>query len=487
MRLNITAAIHLFSDAQLEHLLQNALTVLRQTPFRVQGTDEFCDHLRAYGCQVDSEQVRFPQAVIDKVMARCAEAKRAALEALRAQGGKPEQPGTKVSMFTHGQALHICDLETNQLRPATELDLATWCHAADSLDIPTRAHPTFIPTDVPVSAADFHAFATIILNSRQPHRVSVYSARMLPFFIEAATIATGSLDAVKRDPVFATKAWVTSPFMIDRENIDIGMEARRRLGTPITFGHMPVAAASTPVSVAGALVQNTAESLALSAMRLAIDNLPQGITGSAAVMDMKHGFPRQLGPDMFLHSLAGQEMNDYLYHGYSTVRGFGYTGTGAATVSTQSVCEKALGVAFGAATGARDFGIGCLAFSDVGSPVHLILDRELVGFVEHLLRDVSIDDEHIGLNNIIETVPTGGRYMENLHTAQFFREECWLPSLIDYRAFMAWASNPSDMIADARKKARNLFSGATNHCPLSDDQQRAIRKLMQDADAAARG
>lgn len=181
-------------------------------------------------------------------------------------------------------------------------------------------------------------------------------------------------------------------------------------------------------------------------------------------------------------------MSDYLYRGSRSARRpalFGYLGAGAATVSIQSVCEKAFGLAFAAATGARDFGIGCLAFSDVGSPVQLVIDRELVGIVEHLLRDVNIDEDHLGVDTILQTVPQGGRYVETDHTAQFFREECWLPGLLDYRAFMAWASHPADMIADARGKARKLYAAATNHSPLSDAQQRDIRRLMTEPDAVA--
>jgi trimethylamine:corrinoid methyltransferase-like protein len=108
-------------------------------------------------------------------------------------------------------------------RPA--FDNRAIIEAADALGIESRAHPTFIPADAPVASADFHAFATIILNSRRPWRVSVYGAKMLPFFIEACRIAKGSLDAVKQDPVFAAKAWVTSPFMLDRENIEVAMDA----------------------------------------------------------------------------------------------------------------------------------------------------------------------------------------------------------------------------------------------------------------------
>jgi len=469
-------------------MLQKALVVLRQTRFRVQGTDEFFDCLTSYGCTVDGELVRFPEPVIDRVMARCAEERRTWRARRRGGDGVQDPAASHITLFTHGQALHICDLETNRLRSATEEDLARWCHVVDAMGIQSRSHPTFIPTDVPVETADLHAFVTIALNSGRPHPVSVYGARMLPFLIEACRIVKRSLEAVREDPGFFTKAWVTSPFMLDRENLEIGMEARRHLGVPLTFGHMPVAGASAPVTVAGALVQSTAESLALSAMRLAVEDLPQPVAGAQAVTDMRQGCSRQIGPDMILHRLAGQEMDDYLYRGevVSGSRGWGWCGAGAATASVQSVCEKALGVAFGAATGARSFGVGCLAFSDVGSPVHLVIDSELVQFFRDLFRDVSMDDEHIGLDTILETGSEGGKYLQTLHTAQFFREASWLPALFDFRAFMAWAGDPGDMIARAQEQARELYARAENQCPLTDGQKSALRRLTKEADGSVR-
>lgn len=482
MNLSVNPSTRLFDEARLRHVLVKALELLGKVVFRVQATDEFADYLRAYGCGVDGESVTFPQSVIDKVMARCEDERRRA--ETTAADGPPTGPPS-VSVFTHGQALHICDLEDNRLRSATEADLARWCHVVDAMGIPSRSHPTFIPTDVPVGAADLHAFVTILLNSRRPHTVSVYSAKTLVFFIEACKVAKGSEDAVRKNPVFVTKAWVTSPFMLDRENIDLAMEARRLLGVPLTFGHMPVAGASTPITVAGALVQNTAESLAMSAMRLAVDDLPQPIAGSQALMDMTHGFPRQIGPDMFLHRLAGREMHDYLYTGRQTRHtGWGWCGAGAATVSVQSVCEKALGYGMAMAGGARSLGVGCLAFSDVGSPVQLVIDCELAEFAAGLYREVTVDEAHIGMDTMEATIPAGGKYLESMHTAEFFREEAWLPSLFDYRAFMSWAAHPVDMIAKATEVARGFYDSAENQCPLSEEQRRQLCDIMQAADRA---
>jgi trimethylamine--corrinoid protein Co-methyltransferase len=482
VNLQFRSQARLFDDATLQRLLDQALIVLREVPFRVQGTDEFFDYLTVFGCQVDGECVRCPQPVIDQVLERCVTMREAALAARPPEG--QWLPTAPFSIFTHGQALHICDLETNQLRPACEGDLASWCHLVDALGITRREHPTFIPTDVPLTTSDLHAFVTIALNSRKPHRVSVYSAQTLPYFIEAAQVVLGSLEAVRAAPPFATKAWVTSPFSLDRENLTLAMDARRLLGTRLTFGHMPVAGASTPVSVAGALVQNTAESLALSAMSLAVDGVPHGITGSSAVTDMRRGFSRQLGPDWTLHMLAGAEMHDFLYRGYQTPHACGWYSAGAGTVSVQSVCEKALGYAMAVATGSRSLGVGCLAFSDVGSPVQLLLDLELVGHFEGMFREVCTDDAHVGLPTILEVAGSGGRYLGTDHTAALFREECWLPSLFAYQPFLVWGHNPPDMIAAARQRATQLTRTAQNQCPLDDSQRTALQEIVRRADAA---
>jgi len=475
MKLNMRMEQRLFPESQLQTLLKDALTVWRQSAFRIHGTDEWFDYLRSYGCHVDGELVRFPNVVVDKVMARAGEEKR------RRQAETPgPEPATELRLYTHGQALHICDLESNRIRPALEADLTAWCHAVDRLGDVERSHPTFIPTDAPLQSADLHAFATIALHSRRPHRVSVYSARMLPFFIETCRIVKGTLEKVRQEPVFATKCWVNSPFMITRESLEVAMAVRRQLGVPITFGQMPVAGGAGPITVAGSLVQNTAESLALCAMRLAIDDRIHEIEPTSAFIDMRDACQRQNGPDLFLHRVAGADMNRYIFGGSATA--LMPSSVSAPVVSPQSVFEKALYAGFNFACGNRDFGLGSLSASDVGSPVQLMIDYELAGYFRHLLRDVSGDAAHIGLATMLTTIPQGARFMENEHTARFFREECWFSALVDHRAPLAWANNPSDLIVRARERARDWFGASENQCPLSESQRRDILAVVAEAD-----
>ena len=489
MKLKMRMEMELLNEQQLRHALEQAIVVWEKMPFRVQGTDEYFDYLTAYGCRIDGEMVRFPKPVIDKVLARHEEEKRRII----AEQASTELPwsGTDLKIFTHGQGLHICDLETNQLRPCTESDLISWSHAVDRFGDVERDHPTFIPQDAPLGSQDLHAFATIALNSRKLHCVSVFSARMLPFFIEISKAVLGSLftefkNAREAGKIFRTMCWINSPFMITRENIDIAMAARRLLGNPIIFGHMPVAAGSSPVTVMGSLVQNTAESLALSAMSLAIDGRIHGIQGTTAMIDMRDICQRTVGPDLFLHRVAAVQMNSYLLGYHPNFAGTWMNRATAQSVSAQSLYEKAMNLSFSFAFGIRNLHIGQLGTSDVGSPVQLLLDYEIIQLYRHMLREVNTDDEHVGLETILATAPRGAYFMETEHTAQFFREECFFPAFVDHRAPLAWAQNPTDMIAKARQKARDWFATAKNQCPLSEEQKREIRTIVAEADKAVR-
>ena len=458
-------------------MARESAELVSKIPFRIQGTDEFFDLVSAFGCQVDGEHVRFPRSVIDQVLDRMEKERNISTKSHKAIDNSITDPG--VEMYTHGQAFHICDIKTNKIRPATKNDLESWCRLVDSMGITKRSHPTFIPSDVPRRSASLHAYVTIALNSTIPHRVSVYTKEMLPFFVEAGRIA--SIEAESPNPVYATKCWVNSPFMITRENIEIAMEARRLLGREIEFGVMPVAGASTPITVSGALVQNTAEAIALSALRLAIDDLLHPLATTSTILDMGDASHRQSGPDLFIHSVAATDMQRYLT-GVSNPP-FYFTGVSAPTVSPQSLYEKGLAAGHATALGMRSLGVGCLSYSDVGSPVQLTLDVAMGRQLGELFRPISWDAEHRGIDTIESVAPTGARYLEADQTLRFFREESWLQDLVDHRPPLAWANSPSDMIDRARENTIDLETKAENRSPLDQTARSTLTKILDEADA----
>ncbi len=182
--------------ADMRQIYDAAIRVVRRVPLKCQATDEFYGYLRDFGCEVNGELVRFPAAVVDKAVGLIEEQRDRNLAATGAaepdreekpaasvdwggQGTKPAeaQPPRTLSYSASGQAPYCCDVETGKLRLATVRDLADLSRVIDAIPNLGRAHPTFIPQDVPRATAELHAYATILLNASRSHTVSVYSAR----------------------------------------------------------------------------------------------------------------------------------------------------------------------------------------------------------------------------------------------------------------------------------------------------------------------
>ena len=474
------------SDDELEQITQAAVRVARQVPLRIGGasaggregnyTDQVLAALREHGCEtVGNERVLFPDAVIDDLMERIARHKAAA-------STDPYIPPDTLSYSASGQALWCCDISDDSIRPATVQDQADLSRVVDAIEGLGRAHPTFLPQDVPVSAVDVNAFATIILNSSQPYRVSVYNADHLPHFIELDTLARGGdREAVLKNPTFAAKCWFNSPFMITGENIDIGMKARELMGKPFEVSTMPVAGAATPVTLAGCLVQATAEVLQCNVLSLAVDGRLMGWAAGPLVIDPRTGSHTQSGPAVLLLLLGARQVSRHLFGGGLVAPG-GPT-TAAKVPGAQSMMEKSLQTCWAIMGGTRSFGsLATLAVADIGSIVQLMLDLEMMKHFERLLRGITVDADTLAEQVIIEVAPRGAYFVGEEHTAHHFRTELWLPELVDAQVPMAWVQNPKTMLESARAKALRLVETAENKCPLTDEQRRQVAEIVADAE-----
>ncbi len=290
---------------------------------------------------------------------------------------------------------------------------------------------------------------------------------------------------MRESPVFNTLCYVNSPFAITREAIEIGMGARELLGLPFRLSAMPVMGSATPVTIVGALAQNTAECLACNVVTLALDDRVSGWTETPVGLDMRAGASTVNGPDVQLLRPATRQMAAHVFGGEYT--GMGSLNTSAKAPGAQAVLDKGMDAMWGFCTGLRSFAsLGILATSDAASVTQLMLDLEIVDHFRRLARGVACDEERLAEELIREVAPRGAYFLEQEHTARHFREELWLPELLDRRTPMAWAADPTTMLDGARAKARRVMAEAENRCPLSDEQRRQVMAIVAEADAAPR-
>lgn len=474
-----TSCPRTLDDDELDRICQAAVRIARRVPLRVSGhgryVEELLSALRNFGCRIeDGERIVFTDEVIDRTM----------LAIARHKAAVPREfppPPARLSYSASGQGLWCCDMEDDSIRPATTQDLADLSRVVDAIPGLGRSHPTFLPQDVPIGLVSVHAFATIILNSSVPYRVSVYNADLLPHFIELDTIARGGdRAAVLRSPTFAAKAWLNTPFMLTGENIDIGMRARELMGCPLTISTMPLAGAATPVSLAGCLAQSAAEVIQCNAVSLALDNHLMGWTAGPLAIDPRTGAHTQSGPAVELLLLGARQVASHMFGGPVTSSG-GPT-TAAKVPGAQSMMEKSLQTSWAIMGGVRSFGsLATLAVADVGSIVQLMLDLEMMAHFQRLLEGIEVTPETLAEEVIAQVAPRGAYFLNHDHTAQHFRRELWLPELVDSQVPMAWVQDPVTMVDRARAKARRLVATAENQCPLSDEQRRQVEEVVADA------
>jgi len=150
--------------------------------------------------------------------------------------------------------------------------------------------------------------------------------------------------------------------------------------------------------------------------------------------------------------------------------------------NAQAGFEKALStflpVLFGAV------GIGTLGQVNVAgitfSPVQLVIDNEIVGYIRRILRGFDVNEKTLALDVIREVGP-GGNFLSHPHTAANFRKEFYLSDLVERLPYSAWELEEFKGIeARAAEKARKILAEHDPH-PLTKDQEREIDSIVSES------
>lgn len=468
--MKLESQVETLSLREIHSIVDSARDILENVGLKV-CNHEVVSRLRERGCLVKGSLVRFPGAVIEETLD---ETRRFTYSNQRrvSEG--------ELRFYATGQALLTCDVESNRIRPTTVNDQAEISRLIDGIPGLQRAHPTFIPQDVPVMTRDIHTLATIALNSRDPGAITpIFSAQAVNYMIEIGTVIRGSLEELKKRPCFEFSCYFTSPFQICRENLDIALELNKH-GLPFDFCTMPIAGATSPVTLAGTLVTETAECIGATII-MSVLNGERGLEPRAVplILDFKIGAPSESSPESILLNLATLQIMTYLF-------GIKERRLGAQVSSKlpdfQSALERVGQIMCGIMAGCRSFGsLGTLANADVGSMVQLVLDVESINASRRLIKGIDVNENSLAVD-LVKRVGIGGNYLDKDHTRRYFREEMWFPELMDRRFAGAWVREPKTMVDYAREKVHNLLDKAENLSPLDAYQTREIERIVKKAD-----
>ncbi len=217
-----------------------------------------------------------------------------------------------------------------------------------------------------------------------------------------------------------------------------------RSGIPAQLVSMPLTGATSPVTLAAAVVQHTAESLSgIVIHQLAQAGAPIVWGGSPAAFDMREGTTPMGAAETWLidagYVQVGKSLNlpTHVYMGMSDSK----------LVDAQCGLESMGGALSAALMGANMVsGAGMLDFETCLSFEKLVIDAEIIGLSKRLVGGIEPREDPIALT-VMRSMGHRSDYLASPHTRKWFRKELYIPSeVIDRGSYDAWQQKGSQSV-----------------------------------------
>ena len=254
--------------------------------------------------------------------------------------------------------------------------------------------------------------------------------------VQLAERVAGGADALRERPFVSFITLIISPYKIDDEYGEMTCHLAER-GLPVVVPTEPICGTTSPITLAGNVLTHTAETLAGIALVQCVRKGAPGICGSVGSITNLRTMDHLGGPieRAMINAAVAQMAQHFELPLYST----GGT-TDAKAMDLQAAYESAMSSLLVAMSGANYIhDIAGLMESDLTvSYEKLVVDNEILGMCQRVLRGIEVDDETLGVEMITSKGP-GQDYLTEEHTIRHMRGEFYEPALAnrDKRESMA--------------------------------------------------
>ena len=243
---------HLFTEAEIERIYQGAMRILRNSGFRIQHS-LILERLEKRGAKVDpTDQVFWPTREMIADLEACA---RHHAEA-PVRTSLLRRPTALGNVITYNGTLYY-DWTEGAQRAAKLQDVETMLKVCHMLPEVTDFGPTITAQDVPPPIEPMVSFALGIKTTDKPvHRVELVLPEQLPYLEDLDSITQG------REVRYNYDGCAINNFTVDSRAMGCLVATWQRNGlAQWEVYSCPVAGATAPVTLPGAVVVGVAETL----------------------------------------------------------------------------------------------------------------------------------------------------------------------------------------------------------------------------------
>ena len=459
---------NLLTQEQVEKIHDASLEILEETGLKVRY-EPARELFKKHGCKVEEERVKFPRAVVENYRKLVPSS-----FTFHARDPKFDKtiPQDSPVIVTASSAPDIIDPLTGQERRAESKDIARIAHLINELPGYDIFSISTLADDAPADQFTISRLYPSIKYCLKPIRVTTTDMKDTRNVMEMAYMVAGGEEAYKKHP-FLTHHYcpVVSPLTMDNLSTENVMFFAQQ-GLPVYPTIVPNAGLTSPMSMAGTLVQGNAEFLsALLLMQMTREGTPTIYATLGTVADMRSGAYTSGAIECGMLHMAFAQLARF----YNVPAG-GYVGlTNAKLNDAQSGYETGMSGIAGLLGGMDMFNIGglidALKTFDFGKAV---IDDEIAQMMKRMKRGVSFSDDDLGISLIKEIGP-GGSFITAKHTTSRMKTEAVMTKIADRDARSIWEKKgATDTYAKAMAKAKDLMT--KNTAPLiSPEVDSALR------------
>ncbi len=468
-------SFRLISKDSVEEIHEGSLAILEKTGVNVKG-DEAVISLRNAGCEVDSDGkiIRIPRSLVEESLSKIDPVLK-----LCGRDGKHERTigGDNVTFNPGSSAVYFSDHRTGQTRQPVSKDLVDLVRLVDGLKHIHAQSTAMVPSDVPNEVSDLYRLYLVLRNSTKGIITGAFTKNGIVDMKQMLEIVAGGEKKLVNQPMAIFDVCPSSP-LVWSETACQNLIYCARFNIPAEIIPAPQMGATSPITLAGTLVQSNAEFLSgVVISQLTRPGAPVVYGGSPTTFDMKR-LSSCLGTieNMMVACASAQVAK------YYRVPSHAYLGlSDSKTLDSQSGIETSIGIILAVLAGINVVsGPGMLIFENCQSLEKLVIDNEICGMALRLADGIAMNSETFALE-VINKVGAGGHYLAEKHTRNWLEKEHFMPSdVIDRLTLEAEKKQgPKDLIYRARKTVDQTLKEHVTE-PLPTDVENDLRNKLKE-------
>ncbi len=472
MIITIRPKLELLSKDFIKKIIEEAYDILEKQGVFVEN-QEALRLLREAGMRVDesAQRVHFTPRLVEESLSSTP----SMIHLYDRTGEKEFILGEDHVHFDPGSAaITILDHRTKKERKAVTDDLIKFCHLTEFLEHIHFQSTGIISSDVPDLISDSYRLYLGLLFSTKPVVTGTFRIEGFRPMRDMLVAIRGSEKELAEKPMAIFDACPSPPLKWSNLTTQSLIDCARA-DIPSELISMGMTGATSPITIAGTLVQHVVENLSgLVICQLAKKGSPVIFGGSPSSFDMRKGTTPMGAIETMMIDSAYAQIGKHL-----NLPTHAYMGLSDSKINdAQAGFETGIGAIVAALSGVNVVsGPGMMNFESCQSLEKLVIDNDICRMAYRLIDGISQRDEPLA-KKLFEGFTADFQFLSIPHTKKWYRTEHTFPKVVDRDTYDYWISLGEKSIADRASEEVEKILKENSPQLLNRNLQKELEDIM---------